>query len=119
HHLFNVVTNQKDIPHAILIRGIEPVEGIDSMQQRAPSASVCLLGRGPGKLTRSLGISTHHTGCSLQSEELYLFDDGFQYPEEEVITSPRIGVDYAGEDALLPYRFFIKDNPSVSGNRRG
>lgn len=114
HHLFNVVTNQKDIPHAILIRGIEPVDGIDIMQERAPSRYVYQLGRGPGKLSKALGIHTYYTGYDLEGEEIYLYDDGFIYPKKLIKTSPRIGVDYAGDDAFLHYRFYIEGNKSVS-----
>ncbi|MCR6721956.1 MAG: DNA-3-methyladenine glycosylase [Chitinophagaceae bacterium] len=114
HHLFNVVTNVAGTPHAVLIRGIEPVEGIDMMQLRTPSRHIYQLGKGPGKLTRALGIHTIHSGYNLQSRELHLYDDGFVYPENKIIRSPRIGVDYAGDDALLPYRFSIEGNKSVS-----
>lgn len=114
HHLFNVVTHSEGTPHAVLIRGIEPVEGIDIMQQRAPSRHIYQLGRGPGKLCKALGIQTIHTGFDLQRDDLHLFDDGFVYPKNKIATSPRIGVDYAGDDALLPYRFFVKENRSVS-----
>jgi DNA-3-methyladenine glycosylase len=107
HHLFNVVTHQKGTPHAVLIRAVEPVEGIGIMQQRIPASAPATLGRGPGKLSRALGIRTLHTGMSLQSKELFIYDDGFSYSKSQIQRSPRIGVDYAGEDALLPYRLFV------------
>lgn len=116
HHLFNVVTNDKEIPHAILIRGVQPLNGIDEMLKRTGKAKPDnTLTRGPGNVSKALGISTRHTGLSLQSEELFIGDDDFTFTNNEIAISPRIGVDFAGDDALLPYRFFIKGNPFVSG----
>jgi DNA-3-methyladenine glycosylase len=116
HHLFNVVTNIQDIPHAILIRSLEPLEGVDEMLRRTGKRqSDNTLTRGPGNVSKALGIHTTQTGTSLRSKELFLADDGFVYHKSEIHTSPRIGVDYAGDDALLPYRFYIKGNPFVSG----
>ncbi len=116
HHLFNVVTNKKDIPHAILIRGIEPVKGIATMLKRTGKAKPDnSLTRGPGNLTKALGITTLHSGFSLQDNKLFIADDGFSLPQDSVAASPRIGVDYAGEDAFLPFRFYVKGNPFVSG----
>ena len=119
HHLFNVVTNSKDTPHAILIRALEPVKGIDEMLYRVRKLKLDnSLTRGPGNLSKALGIFTKHNGLSLRSKELYIADDGFEYAKKEIGSSPRIGVDYAGDDALLLYRFFIKGNPYVSGKIR-
>ncbi len=116
HHLFNVVTNSKETPHAILIRGAEPVKGIDAMLKRVgKKESDNTLTRGPGNLSKALGITTFNCGCSLQSKELFIADDGFVFSRQEIAASPRVGVDYAGKDALLPYRFYIKGNPFVSG----
>jgi DNA-3-methyladenine glycosylase len=116
HNMLNVVTNAKDTPHAILIRALEPVEGIKEMMRRTnKSIADNTLTRGPGNVCKALGIFTYHTGLSLRSKELYIADDGFEYADSEVYSSPRIGVDYAGKDALLPYRFYVKGNPYVSG----
>ncbi|MDZ4795305.1 MAG: DNA-3-methyladenine glycosylase [Bacteroidota bacterium] len=116
HHLFNVVTNSKEIPHAILIRAVEPVKGIDYMLKRVGKAKPDFtLTRGPGNLSKALGLSTLRSGYSLQSKELFIADDGFFFSKNVIAASPRIGVDYAGKDALLPYRFYIKGNPFVSG----
>lgn len=118
HHLFNIVTHDKDIPHAILIRGAEPVKGIDTMLWRTGKKKAdYTLTKGPGNVSKALGISTMHTGYSLLGKELYLADDGYVLKKDQIITSPRIGVDYAGEDALLPYRFFVKNSNYVSGKR--
>lgn len=120
HHLFNVVSHGKDIPHATLIRGVEPVKGIERMLLRTKKFKAdYTLTKGPGNVSKALGISTAHSGYSLLSKELYLADDGFVPDPKQIITTPRIGVDYAGEDALLPYRFIVKDNPYVSGSKTG
>ena len=116
HHLFNVVSNDKDIPHAILIRALEPVKGIEMMLKRTNKEKADhTLTRGPGNVSKALGIHTKHSGVSLLSKDLYISDDGTKYSNKEIVASPRIGVDYAAEDALLKYRFYIKGNPYVSG----
>jgi DNA-3-methyladenine glycosylase len=119
HHLFNVVTHNKDIPHAILIRALEPLSGIKNMLERTGKEKADFtLTRGPGNLSKALGIFTAASGHSLTSKDLYLADDGFSYSKKQIGASPRIGVDYAGTDALLPYRFYIKGNSFVSGKPR-
>ena len=116
HHLFNAVTNNKEIPHAILIRALEPVKGIDEMLRRVGKTKFDnTLTKGPGNLSKALGLFTFHSGNSLRSKELFIGDDGFVFNKKEIAASPRIGVDYAGGDALLPYRFYVKGNPFVSG----
>jgi DNA-3-methyladenine glycosylase len=116
HHLFNVVTNSTDVPHAILIRALEPLEGIEEMLLRTKKKKLDhTLTRGPGNVSRALGIFTHHTGLSLLGKKIFIADDGGRFSRKEIAESPRIGVDYAGEDALLPYRFYVRGNPFVSG----
>jgi DNA-3-methyladenine glycosylase len=116
HHLFNVVTNKKDIPHAVLIRALDPLEGIPLMLQRTGKEKLDFtLTRGPGNLSRALGLATLHTGASLHGGEIFIGDDGYCPRRAEIGVSPRIGVDYAGPDAELPYRFYIKGNRYVSG----
>lgn len=116
HHLFNIVTNRKDIPHAILVRALEPMKGTSLMLERTGKTQLDnSLTRGPGNVSKALGISTMNSGMSLRSRQLYLADDGFRYSRNEIHSSPRIGVEYAGEHALWPYRFYIKGNPFVSG----
>lgn len=104
HHLFNVVTNSADIPHAVLIRAIHPLEGIDLMRERRGSGAR-LSTSGPGTLTQALGIRTAHNGTDLLGDTIHIDDRSIVVPSNAVITGPRIGVDYAGTDALLPYRF--------------
>jgi len=119
HHLFNVVTNKRDIPHAILVRALEPLEGIPLMLKRTGKVRLDhSLTRGPGNLSKAMGLATLHTGYSLYEEEIYIGDDGYRPRKNEIIASPRIGVDYAGEDAALPYRLYVKGNPYVSGKKK-
>ena len=118
HHLFNVVTNKKDIPHAVLVRALEPLEGIPVMLKRTGKVKLDhSLTRGPGNLSKAMGLATLHTGYSLYEGEIYIGDDGHRVRPAEMVATPRIGVDYAGPDAALPYRFFVKGNPYVSGKK--
>jgi DNA-3-methyladenine glycosylase len=119
HHLFNIVTNLKDVPHAVLIRAAEPITGIDTMLQRTRKKKLDnTLTSGPGNVSKALGIYTRHTGVDLKSQNFFIADDGLKISKNDIIATPRIGVDYAGEDALLPYRFFIKGNAYVSGKAK-
>jgi len=123
HQMFNVDTNQKDIPHAILIRALEPLHGKEIMLQRfgvseGQRSDPYFLTKGPGNVGRALGLHTTHTGCSLQSDEVYIADDGTIINPESIGISPRIGVDYAGEHAEWHYRFFLKGNKYVSGKQK-
>jgi DNA-3-methyladenine glycosylase len=118
HHLFNVVTNIKDTPHAVLVRAVEPLEGIDIMLQRTGKKKPDrTLTSGPGNVSRALGLLVSHSGISLLDEAVFIADDGYAVQKRDIVATTRIGVDYAGEDALLPYRFFVRDNIYVSGRR--
>jgi len=118
HQMFNVVTNARGHPNAILIRALEPIAGIDEMLRRSnKNIHGFDLTRGPGNVAKALGLHTTHTGMSLQSDQLYIADDGLRYAETEIIATARIGVDYAAEDALLPYRFVVKGSKYVSGKK--
>lgn len=118
HHMLNVVTNKEGQPDAVLIRAVEPLKGIDIMLERTgktvPDHS---LTRGPGNAGKALGIFKHLSGIFLLDNQIYLEDDGFSVPDEDIGISKRIGVDGAGEDAHLPYRFYLKGNPYVSGRK--
>lgn len=115
HQMFNIVTNKEGTPHAVLIRAVEPLEGIDIMLQRTGKKIADeTLSRGPGNVGKAFGFHTTQCGWPLQSNELYIADDGYIVNEEMIAVSPRIGVDYAGKDALLHYRFYLKDNRHVS-----
>ncbi len=116
HHMLNVVTNEKEIPDAVLIRAIEPLEGIGTMLvRRGKMKPDSALTRGPGNVAKALGIKKGHSGMNLFGDILYLVSDDFQLNEVDIGCSKRIGVEYAGADALLPYRFYIRGNVFVSG----
>jgi DNA-3-methyladenine glycosylase len=112
HSLLNVVTHQEGMPHAILIRAIEPTIGVDIMLKRRNKQRVDrTLTGGPGTLAQALGINQCHNGLSLTSTRIWIEDRGVIIPEDNILASPRVGVDYAEEDALLPWRFRIKNHP--------
>lgn len=119
HHLFNVVTNYKDTPHAVLVRAIKPVEGLKVILERRrlePSkinieqvaSGKKKIAGGPGTVSQALGIHTRHTGLDLTRNTIWIEDKGIQIKARDIITGPRVGVDYAEEDAKLPYRFIIQ-----------
>jgi DNA-3-methyladenine glycosylase len=110
HHLFNIVTNKEDIPHAILIRAIFPTHGEELMLKRTEKRkSSPDLTNGPGKVTKALGISTLDDALLLPSPEIWLENRQLHINPALITATPRIGVDYAGEDARLPYRFIINN----------
>jgi DNA-3-methyladenine glycosylase len=119
HHLFNVVTNIANVPHAVLIRALEPMTGVEEMLLRTGKQKAdYTLTKGPGNVAKALGISTKHTAYSLLDNELFIVEDGLELQQENIVATPRIGVAYAREDALLPYRFYIKNNKYVSGKKK-
>jgi DNA-3-methyladenine glycosylase len=119
HHMMNIVTNEKNIPDAVLIRAVEPIRGIDIMLQRTGKKILDkTLTRGPGNVGKALGIFKHHSGNHLLGSEIFLADDLTKIPAEDIGVSARIGVDSAGQDALLPYRFYVKRNKYVSGKNK-
>lgn len=118
HDLFNVVTNERDVPHAVLIRAVQPLHGEPLMRsRRGPKAfgmSYGELSGGPGKLTAALGIALQHNGADLLSGDVRLEDHGMELRASDILVGPRIGVDYAGDDALLPYRFRVPQEHSFA-----
>lgn len=115
HHLFNVVSSVEGEPHAVLIRGIEPLIGKDIMElRRNMYASKPAISSGPGSAAKALGIDSSFNRKDLTGEEIWIEDHGIRYNADEIASTPRVGVAYAQEDALLPWRFFIKGNKYVS-----
>jgi len=109
HHLVNVVTAGQNIPHAVLIRGMIPTEGIEIQKSRRRMLSGGKqLTNGPAKVCQALGITLQHDTLSLTGNVLWIADEGFVPGDEQIITAPRVGIDYAGKDAILPYRFILK-----------
>lgn len=120
HHLFNVVSSVEDDPHAVLIRAVEPLIGKEIMEDRRnmPSSKAAI-SSGPGSAAKALGIDQSFNKKDLTGDEIWIEDHGILYKPDEIITGPRIGVAYAQEDALLPWRFFVKNNKYVSKPNKG
>jgi DNA-3-methyladenine glycosylase len=116
HQMLNVVTNKKEMPDAVLIRAIEPVDGITTMLKRTGKQKLDnTLTKGPGNVGKALGISKEFSGISFLDDVITIYaNDIFTLPDENIGISKRIGVESAGKDALLPYRFYIKGNKFVS-----
>jgi DNA-3-methyladenine glycosylase len=115
HFLFNVVTNRADTPEAVLIRALEPLEGLEQMKtRRGILKNPFHLTSGPGKLTKALGIGRTFNGKSLLDDEIWIEDPGTKLASANIVASERIGIDYAGEDARLPWRFSVRGNAWVS-----
>lgn len=107
HHLLNVVTNRDGIPHAVLIRGIFPTDGIEIMLKRRNKAKLDHgLTNGPGSVCQALGINMQHNATRFDSRSMWI-EEGAKVTPYQIKTSTRVGIDYAGEDALLPWRFLL------------
>ncbi|HZY83065.1 MAG TPA: DNA-3-methyladenine glycosylase [Cyclobacteriaceae bacterium] len=113
HNLFNVVTGSPGTGDAVLIRALEPIDGIETMQTRMGATSPRRITSGPGKLTKALGIDRSFNGKHLTGAEIWI-GDGVSVKKQDIVASPRIGIDYAGEDAELPWRYTIAGNIWVS-----
>jgi DNA-3-methyladenine glycosylase len=106
HHLFNVVTNKEGTPHAILIRAGKPLSGTRLMLERRRKSDVDKnLLAGPGSLSKALGIKTSDSGTSLSDSRIWIEDQGHAVADNKIVAGPRVGIDYAEEDATRPYRF--------------
>ncbi|OWK70339.1 3-methyladenine DNA glycosylase [Pedobacter sp. AJM] len=115
HHLFNVVSSVKDDPHAVLIRAVEPLIGKELMEERrGMPVSRPAVSSGPGSAAKALGIDRTFNQKDLSGNEIWIEDHQVRYMDEEIIACPRVGIAYAQEHALLPWRFFVKGNPYVS-----
>ncbi|WP_029269975.1 DNA-3-methyladenine glycosylase [Flavobacterium sp. KJJ] len=115
HHLFNIVSSVEGEPHAVLIRAIEPLIGKNIMElRRNMSADKAAISSGPGSAAKALGIDRSFNRKDLNGDEIWVEDHGLRYADNEIAAVPRVGVAYAQEDALLPWRFFIKGNKYVS-----
>ncbi len=119
HQMVNVVTNGLNQPDAVLIRAVEPLNGMAFMQERTGKTSGnTTITRGPGNVAKALGINKSHGGLPLSGSTIYLADDGFVLSENQLAVSRRIGIDGAGAEAIaLPWRFYVRGNANVSGKR--
>lgn len=113
HNLFNIVTNKAGKPEAVLVRSLQPMQGEETMLARMKTRSLKRITSGPGKLTKALGIDRKLNGASLLTSDLWI-ENGVKINKNEIVTTTRIGIDYAGEDSKLPWRFYLKDNVWVS-----
>ena len=113
HNMFNVVTNIVDQADAVLIRAVEPCVGIDVMMARRGLNKPDKVSSGPGNVCKAFGIRLGHNQASLLADEIWI-EDGGLFENSDVIAKPRVGVDYAGEDALLLWRYYLKDNIWIS-----
>jgi DNA-3-methyladenine glycosylase len=114
HHLFNIVTNKEEKAEAVLIRALEPLEGQNTMKERMKYSSINKITSGPGKLTKSLGIDRTLNGKSLTNGNIWLEDRGIIIAKNQIISTKRVGIDYAEEDVDLCWRFYIKNNTWIS-----
>ena len=115
HEMFNIVASVAGDPRAVLIRAVHPTEGLEAMQYRRNMLAVKPnITAGPGSVAQAFGINRKINGISLHSDTLWLEDKGLSFTEEQIAAVPRIGVAYAKEDALLPYRFYVKGDAYVS-----
>jgi DNA-3-methyladenine glycosylase len=115
HHQFNVVTGPEGQPHAVLVRGVEPEEGRELMRERRHVSKERELTSGPGKLCRALGLDLTFDGEDLtERRRVWLEETGVKFKPGQIAAGPRIGIDYAAEDALKPWRFWVKGNEYVS-----
>jgi DNA-3-methyladenine glycosylase len=115
HNLFNIVSSKENDPHAVLIRGIEPLVGIDIIEQRRNMPHTKgAISAGPGSAAKALGIDKTFNAKNLTGDEIWIEDHAIRYKDEDIAATPRVGIAYAKEHALLPWRFFVIGNKYVS-----
>lgn len=117
YYQFNVVTNIESVPHAVLIRALEPEEGIEWMRQRRPRRDDKNLTNGPGKLCQALGIDRSYNAADLTGSIVWIEEGRGGATAARIASGVRIGIDYAEEYAAKPWRFWLKDNPYVSKSK--
>ena len=118
HCMFNVVTGPAEVPQAVLIRAVEPLQGISIMLQRRNLRKACpKISNGPGVLSQALGINREHNQVDLIRGGIQILDDGFQLLKSQIQSGPRVGVAYAGADALRSWRFWVMNSVYVSPSR--
>lgn len=113
----NIVTNHRDLPEVLLLRALEPLEGIDLMKQRRKTEQIKMLCNGPGRLSQAMGITMENYGEDLCGDSLFL-ESGTAVKKEQILRTKRINIDYAGEAKDYLWRFHLKDCPYVSGGNK-
>ena len=114
---FNVVTNVNDVPHAVLVRALEPAEGVELMRKRRGGKRDRDLSSGPGKLCIALGIDRGFDGADLLRDRIWI-EEGKKIPKTHIVSGPRVGIDYAEEWIEKPWRFWIRGNRFVSKSQK-
>ena len=114
YYCLNIVTERENFPSAVLIRAIEPIEGIDLMKKRRKTNILRNLASGPGKLCMAFGINKKLNGENVFGKDIWIEDRGEDESPKNIISAPRVGVDYAKHCKNLPWRFYIKDNQFIS-----
>lgn len=118
HHCMNVSAGAEGLPHAVLLRALEPIDGLEAMRERRRGARRAMRDRdlcsGPGKLCQALGIDRAHSGMDLCSSREMWLEGGAEFADSEVARSPRIGISGAGEWVDAPLRWLVVGNPHVS-----
>ncbi len=119
HYLFNIVTSGKDEPSCVLVRAVKPFAGHEIIESRRhmPVSKITITS-GPASLAKALGIDLSFNRKDLTGDEIWIEDAGISYSPEDIAAVPRIGVAYAGGHALLPLRFYLKNNRYVSKPQR-
>lgn len=113
--MLNLVTDTENVPTCVLIRAIEPESGMEWMlERRTLQQPGPRLTAGPGMLTQALGIDLSFNGADLQGQRIWVEATRFTATDDDLIASPRVGIGYAGNDALLPWRFRLRGNPYTS-----
>lgn len=124
HWCMNVVAGEVGVPTACLLRALEPVEGLDTMRrlragkiapEKLRDADLC---SGPAKLTQAMAIDRSLDGTDLVTAPQLFIERGPRVTEQRIVTATRIGVDYAGEWATRPLRFYLADSPFISRRQR-
>ena len=119
YHQFNVVTNAPGVPHAVLVRAVEPLEGIERMRARRPGRAEAALANGPGKLCVALGIDRSLDAADLLGARVWIEEGWREMSRASIASGPRIGIEYAGAWAEKPWRFWLRGSPFVSRSRVG
>ncbi len=116
YNCFNIVVNTEDKPEVILVRALEPIDGIEIMNKNRRTNKLTELCNGPGKLCQALSITTEQYGYDLCNSTLYL-EEFYNISQSDILRSPRINIDYAGEAKDYLWRFYLKDNKFVSKSK--
>jgi DNA-3-methyladenine glycosylase len=114
YHCLNIVTEKKDFPAAVLVRAIEPIQGLNKMKKNRKQDNIYKLTNGPGKLCQAMKIDRKLNGEKINSIKIHIKDDEIGILSNNIMKTKRVGVDYAGESAKLPWRFYIKNSRYIS-----